>query len=294
MRALGIAGLVVFSGCGTGSGGGGAQIVAPDAGPAVVHLRTEVSGSGRLVSVPQGIDCPATCDATFPSGTVVFVRAEAAPGFTLAGFGGACSLRPCSIRLDADASISARYVHVTHAATVTIRGAGHVLSAPQNINCPLLCSAPVDEGVTLTLTARPESGAVFVGWDGACSGTGPCVVHMSDDVAVAATFAGSASECHGLEPGAPGRAPMLSVMALDGTGFCRDGSSDGSGAVVLPATQGNLQLVARVTDAQGNTRGTVGGFAASLFPQLSGFSGVVNAANGQYSFARWSPAAPDP
>ena len=53
----------------------------------------------------------------------------------------------------------------------------------------------------------------------------------------------------------------------------------------LGTTQGT------VTDAQGNTRGTLGGFAASLFPQLSGFSGVVNAAKGQYSFARWSPAA---
>jgi hypothetical protein len=80
-------------------------------------------------------------------------------------------------------------------------------------------------------------------------------------------------------------------MVLDGTGFCREGSSDGSGAVALPATQGNLQFVAKLTDAQGHARGTVGGFAASLFPQLSGFAGVVNAASGQFSFERWSPTA---
>jgi hypothetical protein len=39
-----------------------------------------------------------------------------------------------------------------------------------------------------TLTARPAAGAAFAGWSGACTGTSPCTVSMSEDHAVSATF----------------------------------------------------------------------------------------------------------
>jgi beta-lactam-binding protein with PASTA domain len=40
----------------------------------------------------------------------------------------------------------------------------------------------------VTLTATPDTGSVFSRWFGACSGTGPCVVTMSQARSVTAKF----------------------------------------------------------------------------------------------------------
>ena len=40
----------------------------------------------------------------------------------------------------------------------------------------------------MTLTAAPESGSMFAGWSGACSGTGGCTVIMNADMSVTAKF----------------------------------------------------------------------------------------------------------
>ena len=41
----------------------------------------------------------------------------------------------------------------------------------------------------MTLTASPSAGSTFTGWSGACSGTGMCVVSMTQAHTVIATFA---------------------------------------------------------------------------------------------------------
>jgi hypothetical protein len=54
------------------------------------------------------------------------------------------------------------------------------------------CSATVagyTKGTTVTLIATPDAGFWFAGWSGACSGTGPCAVNLSDDTEVWAHFA---------------------------------------------------------------------------------------------------------
>jgi len=69
-------------------------------------------------------------------------------------------------------------------------GVGTVTSEPEGIDCGSECSAEVDEGATVTLTATPETGSTFVGWTGGgCTGTGPCVLEVSADVVVEASFA---------------------------------------------------------------------------------------------------------
>jgi hypothetical protein len=174
---------------------------------------------------------------------------------------------------------------VWHDASVTVRGAGHVLSDQPTIGCPSACGASLAEGTRLTLTARPESGAVFAGWTGACSGMGPCVVEMSRDVTVGATFTGSATECRGLEPRAPEPAPFRAAVEMDGG--CRAGTSDGSGTVALAALASEVDFVAMLIDAQGNAKGVIG--YALLFPQLSGFVGGVDTPRGESWFVHWSP-----
>lgn len=67
-------------------------------------------------------------------------------------------------------------------------GAGTVTSSPPGIQCHEVCHAPFAAGTRLTLAATPDPGNQFIGWDGACSGTGPCVITMTEDIVVAAGF----------------------------------------------------------------------------------------------------------
>jgi hypothetical protein len=71
-------------------------------------------------------------------------------------------------------------------------GRGIVRSSPSGINCGVSCSwqsARFSRGTTVTLTATPESGSVFVGWSGACYGKSPtCSVTMNYNQNVVARF----------------------------------------------------------------------------------------------------------
>jgi hypothetical protein len=68
-------------------------------------------------------------------------------------------------------------------------GAGSVTSSPSGTNCGFACQHFYPAATVVTLTATPSSGSSFAGWSGACSGTGTCVVTMSEARSVTATFA---------------------------------------------------------------------------------------------------------
>lgn len=69
-------------------------------------------------------------------------------------------------------------------------GSGTVTSMPNGISCGTSCSAMFQSGQRVTLGAQPDSGSVFAGWSGACTGTDPaqCQVTVIDLVTVRATF----------------------------------------------------------------------------------------------------------
>jgi hypothetical protein len=74
--------------------------------------------------------------------------------------------------------------------TVSLAGAGSgsVSSSPAGIDCGSDCSETYDYNTEVTLTATPATGSVFGGWGGACTGTDPCVVTMTEARSVTATF----------------------------------------------------------------------------------------------------------
>ncbi|MCC7368660.1 MAG: hypothetical protein IT306_09565 [Chloroflexi bacterium] len=76
-------------------------------------------------------------------------------------------------------------------ATLTVtkagNGSGTVASQDGAITCDPTCSSSTVNG-TVTLTATPASGSVFVGWGGACTGVGVCSVTVDGDKSVSATF----------------------------------------------------------------------------------------------------------
>ncbi len=66
------------------------------------------AGSGTVTSNPPGIDCGATCSATYDSGTVVALTAIPAPGSFFAGWSAPCSADG-TVTLDTDKSCQALF-----------------------------------------------------------------------------------------------------------------------------------------------------------------------------------------
>jgi hypothetical protein len=153
------------------------------------------SGLGTVVSTPAGIDCGATCTASFGQGTSVALDATPAAGWQFSHWQncpGASGPR-CNLVVPAtDSGIQAVFTTLppsTQPLSVTRVGSGNVTSSPPGINCGATCSAAFTEGSTVQLTAAPAFGWTFAGWSGACTGTGTCTVTMSQPRSVVATFA---------------------------------------------------------------------------------------------------------
>ena len=67
-------------------------------------------------------------------------------------------------------------------------GAGTVTSTPAGISCGSTCTADFADGTMVTLTAAADLGSTFVSWAGACSGSGPCTVSMTEARSLTARF----------------------------------------------------------------------------------------------------------
>ena len=249
-----------------GNGLGGPQ---PDMGayefrPAVMFelaVVREGTGSGRVTSDPAGIDCGATCRATYADRTVVTLTSTAATGSTFAGWsGGGCSgTDACTVTVDAAKTVSATFTLSTYALTVTKSGtgAGTITSSPAGIDCGVTCSAAYDPGTTVTLSSMAASGSTFVGWSGdGCSGSGTCTVTMDAARNVSATFMSGAgyytvTPCRFLDtrqaaqggplPFAGGSATVIPVVGLCGVPATATAVALNV-TVTAPTAQGHLRL----------------------------------------------------
>ena len=77
------------------------------------------------------------------------------------------------------------------ALTVTaeqLGGSGTVTSSPSGITCGTSCSARFDLNATVTLTAKPDRGSRFLGWQSGCSGKARCTITLNSAQSVTARF----------------------------------------------------------------------------------------------------------
>jgi outer membrane protein assembly factor BamB len=72
--------------------------------------------------------------------------------------------------------------------TKTGTGSGTVTSSATGITCGSACTASFNQGTIVILTATPDTGKVFSGWSGGCTGTGTCTVTLNSNTGVTATF----------------------------------------------------------------------------------------------------------
>jgi hypothetical protein len=153
-------------------------------------------GSGPVTSNPAGIACGSRCSAGFAAGTTVTLTVSANPGSYFTGWSGACSgtSNTCVLSMTAARNVTASFSNVPGGnQTLTVSksgtGSGPVTSSPAGITCGSSCAANFAPGTSVTLTAAPNSGSVFTGWSGACTGTATtCTVSMTQARSVTASY----------------------------------------------------------------------------------------------------------
>jgi outer membrane exchange protein TraA len=67
-------------------------------------------------------------------------------------------------------------------------GTGEVTSAPDGISCGKVCASKFALEQELALTAVPDKGSRFAGWEGPCTGVNSCVMVMRADAVLTARF----------------------------------------------------------------------------------------------------------
>ncbi len=152
-------------------------------------LSVTVTGMGNVSSNPVGINCGAACMQSYQHGTNVTLTPAAVTGYTFTGWGGACTgTGACTVAMTQARTVSATFTLNTYPLDVTVTGTGTVTSSPAGITCGADCSESYNHGTNVTLTPAAGTGYTFTSWGGACSGSGACVVPMTQMRTVTATF----------------------------------------------------------------------------------------------------------
>ncbi len=162
--------------------------------PYPLTIYTGGSGSGVVTSSPNGIDCGVTCSVNFDYGSVITLTAVPTTGSIFVGWlGGGCTGNGvCVMPIESSETITAVFAAAAQPMLVTYaggNGSGSIASLPAGINCGATCYASYVTGTVVTLTATPAAGSHFLGWCGACTGTGACRVTMAGSQRVRAVFA---------------------------------------------------------------------------------------------------------
>ena len=141
----------------------------------LANLVVTTSGPGSVTLSPPG--------GSYLPGTPVTLTAVPGASAAFSGWGGALSgsTNPQQLTLNASSSVSAAFTQLYGVATAAV-GSGSVTLSPP--------AGPYPSGSTVTVTATPEPGSVFVGWSGDLAGTtNPSDLLVDGAKSVTGTFA---------------------------------------------------------------------------------------------------------
>jgi uncharacterized repeat protein (TIGR02543 family) len=191
-----------------------AAFTAPGGGGGTFPLTVQsAGGSGSGTITGPGIACNiagngqnGSCSNDFANGTVVTLTAAATAGHTFAGWTGACAgagnNAVCNVTMSAARAVTAAFTAPIPQFALTLgvsngNGTGTVTGTSINCNFAIngptatssgTCSASYNSGTNVSLTATPSADMTFIGWGGACAGTGACNVSMTQARSVTAKF----------------------------------------------------------------------------------------------------------
>jgi Domain of unknown function (DUF4082)/Bacterial Ig-like domain/Divergent InlB B-repeat domain/Protein of unknown function (DUF1036) len=157
------------------------------------------TGNGNVISSPAGINCGFDCIQEYANGdNIVTLKPEPADGSLFKGWFGFqakdCKESvSCTVNVDSFHFLIAEFEAAPTNFTLDVSkngtGSGVVFSSNIGIDCGEDCSENYVTNAQVELIALPDRGAVFRGWNGACSGTSPCKITMYNDKEIRATFA---------------------------------------------------------------------------------------------------------
>jgi subtilisin family serine protease len=200
--------------------------IAQFGGPSSLSIELSGNGSARITSSPAGINCPSTCTAVFPTGTVVKLSAALASDSYLQDWGvSGCSASEstCSVTLGTDTSIV-----VVAAPKVSIsislpgKGSAQITSSPAGISCPSTCNAAFLPGTLIKLSAAVASNSYLQTWglSGCTSSASTCSITLDADTSIAVA----------VEP------KVLMPVTISGQGSVMIAAASGSSAAMTCST----------------------------------------------------------
>ena len=143
--------------------------------PNVFTLDVGTAGQGTADVQPQQDD--------YVYGTAVTLTAQAATGHVFAGWRGDLDgmANPATLTMTGTKAVTATFEALTYTLYTSTVGQGAVLAQPQQ--------GVYAYGTAVTLTAQADTGWLFLGWGGACSGLEPaCPLTVDGDKHVTAAF----------------------------------------------------------------------------------------------------------
>ena len=171
-------------------------------------VTTSTDGTGRgTVTLEPAV-------GPYPYGAIVVARALAELGSVFAGWSGDCTgLDVCNLIVDGPKVITATFTSSIYALGVVHTGTG---SGDVTLDPP---GGTYVYGTVVTATATPDENSTFVGWDGACTGDGQCVVTVDSAKTITAAFQSKQPVEVNLSIDPPAPAPNQPVTLTAVVGF---------------------------------------------------------------------------
>ena len=162
----------------------------------MLSVSTVGNGEGTVMTDDGVIDCGHeswSCSVLITYGETVVLNQSAEPSSYFSSWYGDCASAgvSCLVQMEGHRSVDADFSLKSYPLEVSKEGSGGgtVISEPGDILCGLSCEDEFDHYTEVTLSATPDEHSAFVGWSGAgCSGTGSCIVPMTQARSVIARF----------------------------------------------------------------------------------------------------------
>ena len=195
--------------------------------PLRLGIRLSNPDAGQVTTVPAGKPCAqqpsdgADQCFEFPWHTRVKVTVTPSGGHTFKGWNPGCeptNQPTCTVTIEDEPTwVGARFdndgkpgLPTTISVQFQLKKGGNGsgrLTASSKLNCGAVCSAQFDYGAALTLTATPDAGSTFEGWNGVCSKSQTtCAFPVGPITSLKAVFTHDMSP-----PSAPGRLTLESA-----------------------------------------------------------------------------------
>ncbi|MDA8547724.1 InlB B-repeat-containing protein, partial [Flavobacteriaceae bacterium] len=121
-----------------------------------------------------------TGGGTFASGTQVSLTATPSSGYSFSGWSNGSTTNPLTITLNSNTTITANFQVIVNSYTLTVTaGEGGSVSTE---------GGEYEEGTEVTISATPDEGYEFIGWEGSDSDSSSLNITMNGNESLSALF----------------------------------------------------------------------------------------------------------